>query len=368
MSNVHPKLNWDQFQIDRAKRKKKKLVFWWFFGSASLVVGVICFNLFTIGPSEIPDSTPIKDEIKVQKIEMDAPAVLLNKSNSANSNTEIGNTFENSDQSNYRNREISNKAVDSPLLLKAKEKTKPNTEKTDLELRRDFEVLSNQSFKGKELTSQSIRKSSITTAHIPWHSARFTTDEFSKYRPLNSVEVELIVPLSNQDLMNFEFIPSFRQQRFQLQYYEEYEDRKFSPGSIVGYTRNVDSILPVLSDTVYGTTSRTLRKNGALQEVVLPINLSTRVYKNQRVNADAFLQPGMMIRLSASGLWSEEGEIYPVENTSRIGVQLSSGLNVAYALDYLTISLGYTFVYQSHALTNMRNIYHQPRIRLTTNF
>jgi hypothetical protein len=245
--------------------------------------------------------------------------------------------------------------------------TKPYIQKTDFELRRDSEVLSNQSFEVEELTTQAIRRSSISTAYLPWHSSRFITDEFSKYRPLNSLNVELTVPLSNQDLVNLDFIPSFRQQRFQLQYYDEYEDQKFLPGSIVGYTRNVDSILPVFGDTVFGTTSRTLRKNGTLQEIVLPIHLSTQVYNNERVNADAFIQSGMMIRLSASGLWSEEGEVYAVD-TSRIGVQFSSGFNVAYSLDYLTVSLGYAVVYQSHALTNMRNIYHQPSVRLTRYF
>lgn len=368
MSNVHPKLNWSQFQIDRAKKRKKKLIIWWFFGSASLVAGVIWFNLFTEGTSEIPDSTSVEDHMKVPKIEMGVPAVLSNNSNTANTNTEIGNALKYSDQSKYSDRVFRNKAVHYPLLLKAKEMTKLYIQKTDFELRRDSEVLSNQSFEVEELTTQAIRRSSISTAYLPWHSARFITDEFSKYRPLNSLNVELTVPLSNQDLVNFDFIPSFRQQRFQLQYYDEYEDQKFLPGSIVGYTRNVDSILPVFGDTVFGTTSRTLRKNGTLQELVLPIHLSTQVYNNERVHADAFIQSGMMIRLSASGLWSEEGEVYVVDNTSRIGVQFSSGFNVAYSLDYITVSLGYAFVYQSHALTNMRNIYHQPYVRLTRYF
>ena len=61
MSTIHPKLNWRQFQIDRAKKRKKRLLIWWLIGAVSSIAVFATLSLFSPVAKEtpIPTTSPV---------------------------------------------------------------------------------------------------------------------------------------------------------------------------------------------------------------------------------------------------------------------------------------------------------------------
>jgi hypothetical protein len=368
MSTIHPKLNWRQFQIDRAKKRKKRLLIWWLIGAVSSIAVFFVLSLFSPFAKETPIPTSIPATIQ-QRTKLPFNNSSISPGRAAKpkidlSHQETHNTVEQGSTSRNGMASMTSRIDDTPVHLGAKK----------LKVIDSIEYEINQtccpgliSVIGSTIELRPVREKgriNINPSYIPWTSERFIGDDFSNYRALNSFEIQTSIPISDDSKLKIDFVPAFTLQRFQLQYFDSYADKKYLPGSIVGYTRNVDSIIPVYGDTVYGITSRTLRKNGSIQEIVLPLNLSSSLYKSHNLYADAYVNSGVLIRMSSNGMWSESGELYSIENDEKIGLQLTGGVNLGYQMDSFTIGLEYTLAYQTNTLKNMRSIYHYPRISL----
>ena len=367
MSTIHPKLNWRQFQIDRAKKRKKRLLIWWLIGAFSSIAVFAVLCLFSPAAHETPIPTSIPAAIE-QRTNLPInnsriPQGITVKPRKDLLNEENHNPVERIATSKDVYGSIRNSIYDNPILLDLK--TVKFNEGTAHELNQlhKMELISATASTIESTPVVAQRITVINSTYIPWTSERFISDEFSNYRPLNSIEIQMSIPISDDsNKLNIDFVPAFSQQRFQLQYFDSYADKKYLPGSIVGYTRNIDSILPVYRDTVFGITSRTLRKNGIVQEITFPVRFSSRVYDLHKIYTDAFIHSGILMRVSTDGLWSDSGEIYSIENSNRIGFQMKGGINVGYHIDSFTLEVGYKFVWQSNVMQNMRSIYHYPNI------
>lgn len=366
MSTIHPKLNWRQFQIDRAKKKKRRLLIWWLVGTISTIAVFAVLSLFSPAAHETPIPTSIPAAIEQRtKLPINNSSIspgVAAKPKIDISHQETHNTVEQASTSGNGMASMTSHMDDTPVHLGVKK----------LKVIDSIEYEINQTFCpglisviGSTIELLPVREKgriNINPTYIPWTSERFIGDEFSNYRALNSFEIQTSMPISDDSKLKIDFVPALILQRFQLQYFDSYTDRKYLPGSIVGYTRNVDSVIPVYGDTVYGITSRTLRKNGIVQEITLPIRFSSRVYDRHKIYTDAFIHSGILMRLSTDGLWSDSGEIYSIENSDRIGIQMKGGMNVGYDIDSFRLEIGYKFVWQSNAMKNMRRIYHYPSI------
>lgn len=366
MSTIHPKLNWRQFQIDRAKKRKKRLLIWWLIGAISTIAVFAVLSVFSPVAHEIPNPTSIPAAIeqrtKLPINNSSIPQGIAVKPRKDLLNEENHNPVERVATSKDVYGSIRNSIYDNPILLDLK--TVKLIEGTAHELNQlhKMELITATASIIESTPVVAQRNMLINSTYIPWTSERFMNDEFSNYRALNSFEIQISIPISDDSKFKIDFVPAFAKHRFQLQYFDSYADKKYSPGSIVGYTRNIDSILPVYGDTVFGITSRTLRKNGIVQEITLPIRFSSRVYDGQKIYTDAFIHSGILMRVSTDGLWSDSGEIYSIENSDRIGIQMKGGMNLGYHIDSFTLEVGYKFVWQSNAMKNMRSIYHYPSI------
>ena len=364
MSTIHPKLNWRQFQIDRAKKRKKRLLIWWFTGTISSIALFALLSIFSPFSKEAPIPAPIHQRIDLPIHNSSVPPATAVQREKDLLNQKDDYIIERVSKPKNGNRSIKNSIQGTPVLLDSK--TLKVIEGSEHEI---DQVCCVELIAAIGSTSEStavINKSKIfiNTTYIPWTSERFISDEFSNYRALNSFEIQMSIPIVNDYKLKVGFAPAFSQHRFQLQYFDSYDDKEYSPGSIVGYTRNVDSILPVYGDTIYGITSRTLRKNGTIQEIVLPLSASSSLYDGRNLYADAYINSGFVMRISSNGMWTESGEVYSIENEEKIGLQLTGGINLGYQRDSFTLGLGYSFTYQTNALKNMRSMYHHPRISL----
>jgi hypothetical protein len=368
MSTIHPKLNWRQFQIDRAKKRKKRLMIWWLVGAVSSIAAFAVWSLFSPFAQETPNPTsipaPIQQRTKLPINNSSIPQSIAVKPKIDPLKQGMHNTFEHASRSRNGLASMTNHIYDNPVHLGVKKLKVIDGVEHEINQTCCRGLISAIGSTIELTPFKQKKKMNIHNSYIPWTSERFISDEFSNYRALNSIEIQTSIPISDDSKLKIDFVPAFAHHRFQLQYFDSYADKKYLPGSIVGYTRNVDSIIPVYGDTVYGVTSRTLRKNGSIQEIVLPLNLSSSLYKSQNLYVDAYINSGVVIRMSSNGMWSDSGELYSIENGQKIGLQLTGGVNLGYQMDSFTIGLGYSLAYQTNTLKNMRSIYHYPRISL----
>lgn len=368
MSTIHPKLNWHQFQIDRAKKKKRRLLIWWLVGTVSSIAAFAVWSLISPFAQETPIPTsipaPIQQRTKLPHNNSTIPQGIAVKPKIDPLKQEIHKTFEHAGTSRNGLASMTNRIYDTPVHLGVKKLKVIDSVEYEINQTCCPGLNSVVGSTIELLPLRERRRININPSYIPWTSERFNGDEFTKYRALNSFEIQTSIPISDDSKLKIDFVPAFTIQRFQLQYFDSYADKKYLPGSIVGYTRNVDSIIPVYGDTVLGISSRTLRKNGSIQEILLPLNLSSSLYKGQNLYADAYINSGVVIRMSSNGMWSESGELYSIENDQKIGLQLTGGVNLGYQMDSFTIGLGYSLAYQTNTLKNMRSIYHYPRISM----
>lgn len=366
MSTIHPKLNWRQFQIDRAKKRKKRLMIWWLVGAVSSIAAFAVWSLFSPFAQETPNPTsipaPIQQRTKLPINNSSIPQSIAVKPKIDPLKQGMHNTFEHASRSRNGLASMTNHIYDNPVHLGVKKLKVIDGVEHEINQTCCRGLISAIGSTIELTPFKQKKKMNIHNSYIPWTSERFISDEFSNYRALNSIEIQTSIPISDDSKLKIDFVPAFAHHRFQLQYFDSYADKKYLPGSIVGYTRNVDSIMPVYGDTVYGMTSRTLRKNGIIQEMTLPIRFSSRVYEGHKIYTDAFIHSGILMRVSADGLWSDSGEIYSIENSDRIGFQMNGGINVGYHIDSFTLQVGYQFVWQTNVMKNMRSIYHYPSI------
>jgi len=366
MSTIHPKLNWRQFQIDRAKKRKRRLLIWWLIGAISSIAVFAVLSLISPFAHETPIPASIPSPIQQRTIlpmnNSSIPQVIANKPNIDLLQEGIHNTIEHASTSRNGLASMTNRIDDTSVHLGVKKMKVIDGIEYELNQACCKGLIAAIGSAIESIPVIEKKKMFAYPAYIPWTSERFISDEFSNYRALNSIEIQTSIPISDDSKLKIDFVPAFAHHRFQLQYFDSYADKKYLPGSIVGYTRNVDSIMPVYGDTVYGMTSRTLRKNGIIQEMTLPIRFSSRVYEGHKIYTDAFIHSGILMRVSADGLWSDSGEIYSIENSDRIGFQMNGGINVGYHIDSFTLQVGYQFVWQTNVMKNMRSIYHYPSI------
>lgn len=368
MSTIHPKLNWRQFQIDRAKKRKKRLLIWWLIGAVSSIAVFATLSLFSPVAKETPILTtspvPIQQRTKLPINNSSVSPGTAVKPKKDLLHQENLYSVEQASKSSNGMASMTSRINDTPVHLGIKKLKVIDGVEYEINQTCCVGMISAIGSTTELLPLIEKRRININPSYIPWTSERFISDDFSNYRALNSFEIQTSISIYDDSKLKIDFVPAFSQQRFQLQYFDSYADKKYLPGSIVGYTRNVDSIIPVYGDTLYGVTSRTLRKNGSIQEIVLPLNLSSSLYKSHNLYADAYINSGVVIRISSNGMWSESGELYYIENNEKIGLQLTGGINLGYQIDSFTVSLGYSLAYQTNTLKNMRSIYHYPRISL----
>jgi len=176
---------------------------------------------------------------------------------------------------------------------------------------------------------------------LPVHSAILGGNEDGSYRSLNSIQIGVKIPVVSKGGVRVLIAPNYLVNRYQFQYEYSWEGEKYAPGSVVGYRESNSGYEPILSDTVRGTFTRTVRSNGQISELFLPMEAHWTLYSAGPLHVDMNALTGVRIRTGAMGQWNGEAGMLPVElmlgTQGRISPMIGAGVEAAVGMEFMEL-------------------------------
>lgn len=396
MTPLHPKLNWETFERERARRKRRKF-FWWF--SAALgMLGLLALGVYSF--TQQPEQ-PVLAEKAEQ--EMSGPQKQMQQE--ANAVAELPETEEpvlpsqpqrivtrsaaaKSSEKSFANtppaRITTLPAQDKPVQEQPKETLENKEGSTavrepiptavimaeatavvDQEASLPADVASEPSADSLTVALENIpnhqpskRNAKVNSAWsvylgwTPWHLAEFETAAPGAsnlvYRPLNSINLGLGIDFYATSKMKLRLEPQFVFQRFQMQFEGDISAFEVAPGSVVGYLQGTKGIVvPVISDTVRGTSRVRAYQNGSLQELNVPVSMSTTLWNRGPLQLRLNLSAGLHYVFALRGSWFNGTEVYALQRPdNRLGLLGGGGLLFSYQPGLLVYQAGVSSMYR----------------------
>lgn len=402
MTPLHPKLNWETFERERARRKRRKF-FWWFSAALGmlglLALGVYSFtqpaalpDLASKAPKEIakpadilpPATTPAETLAAVERADAPAqtlrPAVQKAKRNAAAKSVVAASTSpkeasqpiiqpDKEQPSSVLVQQVDNKELakpnEQPLVLQEAPTTKLTKDAALAEQlstpTADSVALALENIPNRQKTAQKPGVNNALTifaAWSPWHLAEFETAvggaSSLAYRPLNSLQLGVGVDVFSTSKMKIRLEPQFVVQRFQMQFEGDLAAFQIAPGSVVGYVQDFKGVVPVISDTVRGLSNVRTNQNGSLQELIVPVSLSTALWSRGTLQLRLNLSAGFHYVFALRGTWFNGAELYALQRPdNRLGLLGGGGLALSYQPRWLIYQAGISSMYRG-ATTNQQ--------------
>lgn len=402
MTPLHPKLNWETFERERARRKRRK--FFWWFSSALGMLGLLALGVYSFtrpaalpdlasqAPTEIakpvdilsPATTPAESLVAVERVDASAqtlrPKVQQKRSNlpaksvvAATMNpkeaTQPNITPVQEQPASVQAQQVGNVEPATPNQQPSVLQEAPTTKLTkDAALAEqlstpmaDSVALTLENIPNRQKTAQKPGVNNALTvfaAWSPWHLAEFETAvggaSSLAYRPLNSLNLGLGVDVFSTSKMKIRLEPQFVVQRFQMQFEGDLAAFQIAPGSVVGYVQDVKGVVPVISDTVRGLSNVRTNQNGSLQELTVPVSLSTALWSRGTLQLRLNLSAGFHYVFALRGSWFNGTELYALQRPdNRLGLLGGGGLALSYQPRWLIYQAGVSSMYRS-ATTNQQ--------------
>lgn len=364
---MHPRLNFEQFNQERKQHKKRITMYWIVSISAMLIV----FILIKDGPFEgfiFHEAVPldkiemnsnnneqmsgVKDSIKSDEQGLyEMGQVEVEKSHNPIINNEVLNREENElDTIPLTSNQTDDVKIKSPLIV--------SRDQEDNELQavepiipigmpeEELAVKLEEGASSEKLIEQEKNENNRTvlkfeTKWLPVQSAIFQVTEGSKFRSLNSFGIGVKIPLISKEGIQLLISPNYQVNRYQFQYEFSWKGEKYAPGSVVGYRESNAGYQPILSDTINGVFTRWVRSNGQVSEAFLPIEAQWIFHNSGPIKIEVNALTGVRIRTRASGSWSDENGIQPVNlllgNQGRISPYVGAGAEAIVSTKYLEL-------------------------------
>jgi len=393
MTNLHPKLNWENFQKVRARRKRKKWLLWF-----TVATTVACLTGFLFVQYNSPLAPPIEEQATALTPEVSDSAALpanaedLNKKE--NKSPIASQKLKKSISSNAENTlypveisQVPSNISSSPLPEITAPLNQTNTPieaaAATPEFRKDFlpiqkiDVLNPALLDRRELYLTFVPYAAPTApistafpqpkdvavprnfalwlslAWSPWHSREFRLPVLPpetelNYQPLQSASLALRLELATFNKMVLSVEPQYNEQRFQVQYSGQFESSLYAPGSVVGYLQTFKGFEPIYADSLQGTTTRMFREDGAQREFTLPVSVSMPLFSRGPIELLGSASLGLHYRAQYRGSWLTGEVPYSLNNTaSQLGFLASGGLSMQYQPHRIRYSCSWITAYRS---------------------
>jgi hypothetical protein len=403
MTPLHPKLNWETFEHERARRKRRK--FFWWFSSALGMLGLLAWGVYSFtqpaalldlaskAPTEIaqpadilpPATTPAETLAAVESADAPAqglrPKVQEKRSNlptksvvAASMNPKEA-TQPNITPVKEQPASVLAQQVDNlepatpnqqPSVLQEAPTTKASkdaalTEHLSTPMTDSVALALENNIPNRQKTAQKPGVNNAWTvfaAWSPWHLAEFETAvggaSSLAYRPLNSLQLGLGVDVFSTSKMKIRLEPQFVVQRFQMQFEGDLAAFQIAPGSVVGYVQDFKGVVPVISDTVRGLSNVRTNQNGSLQELIVPVSLSTALWNKGTLQLRLNLSAGFHYVFALRGTWFNGTELYALQRPdNRLGLLGGGGLALSYQPRWLIYQADISSMYRG-ATTNQQ--------------
>lgn len=400
MTPLHPKLNWETFERERARRKRRK--FFWWFSSALGMLGLLALGVYSFtqpaalpelaskAPTEIakpadilpPATTPAETLAAVEKEDAPAqtlrPAVQKAKRNAAAKSVVAASTSpkeasqpiiqpDKEQPSSVLAQQADNAGLATPNQQPSEAQAAPTTHATKEAVlaeqlstpMADSVALENIPNRQKTAKKPGVNNAlTVFAAWSPWHLAEFETAvggaSSLAYRPLNSLNLGLGVDVFSTSKMKILLEPQFVVQRFQMQFEGDLAALQIAPGSVVGYVQDFKGVVPVISDTVRGLSNVRTNQNGSLQEFTVPVSLSTALWNRDALQLRLNLSAGFHYVFALRGSWFNGTELYALQRPdNRLGLLGGGGLALSYQPRWLIYQAGISSMYRG-ATTNQQ--------------
>lgn len=395
MTPLHPKLNWEAFERERARRKRRK--FFWWFSSALGMLGLLALGVYSFTQHS-------EQLVLAKKAEQEMSGPQKQMQQEANAVAELPETEEpvlpsqpqrivtrsaavQSSEKSFGNtppaRITTLPAQDKPVHEESKEAPEnkdantavhePNP--TPVTLAEAMAVVdqetivpadaasapaadsSNVTIENPSNNRPSVKKAKVNSAWsvfvgwTPWHLAEFETAVAGAsslaYRPLNSLNLGVGVDLYATPKMKIRVEPQFVLQRFQMQFEGERNTFQIAPSSVVGYAQDFKGVVPIISDTVRGIANIRTNQNGSLQELTLPVSLSAAVWQRGPMQLCLNASAGFHYVFALRGTWFNGSELYTLQRPdNRLGLLGGGGLLFSYQPGLLVYQAGVSSMYR----------------------
>lgn len=402
MTPLHPKLNWETFERERARRKRRK--FFWWFSSALGMLGLLALGVYSFtqpaalpdlaskAPKEIakpanilpPATTPaetlaavegadaptqtLRPKVQQKRSNLPAKSVVAATMNPKEA-TQPNITPVQEQPASVQAQQLGNVEPVTPNQQPSVLPEAPTTKLTkDAALAEqlstpmaDSVALALENIPNRQKTAQKPGVNNALTvfaAWSPWHLAEFETAvggaSSLAYRPLNSLNLGLGVDVFSTSKMKIRLEPQFVVQRFQMQFEGDLAAFQIAPGSVVGYVQDVKGVVPVISDTVRGLSNVRTNQNGSLQELTVPVSLSTALWSRGTLQLRLNLSAGFHYVFALRGSWFNGTELYALQRPdNRLGLLGDGGLALSYQPRWLIYQAGISSMYRG-ATTNQQ--------------
>jgi len=387
---MHPRLNFEQFNKERNQRKKRTTKYWIVSISAMLIVFVLikdgpidCFLLKEAVPLEKNEKNSnnneqisgVKDSINSEKQGLyEMGQVEVEKSYNPVINNEVLNTEEHElDTIPLKSNQTDDVKIKTPLIVsKDQDDNEPNEVESiihNVMLEGGSAVKLEEGASSEKLSEQekneyNRRLLKFETQWLPVQSAILVVTEGSKFRSLNSFGVGVKIPLTSKAKEGIQLLisPNYQVNRYQFQYEFSWKGDTYAPGSVVSYRESNAGYQPILSDTINGVFTRRVRSNGQVSAAFLPIEAQWIFYNSGPIKMEVNAFTGVRIRTRASGRWSDENGIQPVNlllgDQGRISPYLGVGAEVMVNTKYLELFVrGQSLYLNTGSVFESRNRY-----------
>ena len=393
MTPLHPKLNWETFERERARRKRRK--FFWWFSSALGMLGLLALGVysFTHQPEQPVLANKAVQEMHQpsQPIQQEANAVVevpetfepvlpsqpqrtvirgaaVKSFNKSLANTPIAqiatlsapdNTVQEQPKQAVESKEGSSAVRESQVTLPAatavadKQVNTPGDAASTVSA--DSLTVALENLPKQQPSKRNAKVNSAWSVYLgwtPWHLAEFETAAPGAsnlvYRPLNSINLGLGIDFYTTSKMKLRLEPQFVLQRFQMQFEGDISAFEVAPGSVVGYLQGTKGIVvPVISDTVRGTSRVRAYQNGSLQELNVPVSMSTTLWNRGPLQLRLNLSAGLHYVFALRGSWFNGSELYTLQRPdNRLGLLGGGGLLFSYQPGLLVYQAGVSSMYR----------------------
>lgn len=384
---MHPRLNFEQFQKERKQRKRRRALLWVACTACLMlliIVGAKTFALNNFPPDKVINLVD-KEIVKKNRLKLNSTFQKMGtvqsqeKVNSEPSGTRRTFSSEKNHDSvtvkkqatifqNFRVEEISqagNGVEPNPFAATlSRSRAQKDSANQDAVLMQSEEV-SDLRIEVEEMTKFEINiegssaqdegkqnavvaMNKVSTERTPvgvelqWiglHSSILGGNRAGAYKSLNSFSIGAQIPVKMSIAKRLFIVPNYKIYRYQLQHEYSWEGTQYAPGSIIGYNESKSGYEPILSDTLNGVFTRTIRINGQISEAYLPIEARFSIYRYGRIHAELKVSGGMRFRASTKGFWNNETEMLPltqiVGTRGRIGAFLGTGFEISKEMNQL---------------------------------
>lgn len=360
MTHLHPKLNWETFQKERARRKRRRWLIWFTVASTlACLSGLLYYQSQLSVPPQHPQvavnlldtlatpaldsapaaepvaepvanepATPLQEEVRAAE----APAQVAQPETSSPRPESLFPTAQEAVAEPavaLANQEDNLPSVPTPErpVLPASQNALP-LDKLSLLQTPPLPTLSLPLDLHPAVTPVPLPQSPppaapeklspvpstlwLAVAWSPWHSREFRIptsfppENELQYRALNSFNLALRLEVARFNQWVVAIEPQYNDQRFQLQFSGQYAASIYAPGSLIGYLQTVKGFEPIIADTVRGITTRTQYENGSQREFSLPVSVSRPLLVRGPYSLLAGGALGVHYRAAYRGSWVVE--------------------------------------------------------------